>query len=62
MTAAKDTHLNAVLLFQPHLLPELDDSAENADQDVRIHAPFVRFVDDDDRVLGKEEVCGQFTE
>ena len=42
------TDLHIVLALLPHFFSQSHDTTQHAYQDVRIHAPFVRFVDDDD--------------
>ena len=46
----------AAFPFSPHLLSQLYDTAEDANENISIHAPLVRLVDDDDGVLREQEV------
>ena len=46
--STKNTDLDSVFSLPPHFFPESDYSAENADQDVRVHTPLMSLVDDED--------------
>jgi len=56
------TDLGTLLLLLPPLLTQFDYSTQNADEDVRVDAPLMSFVNDDHRVLGQQEVCREFSE
>ena len=43
-------YLSTIFSFLPHLLPQFDDAAQDANEYIRVHAPLVCFVDDDDLV------------
>lgn len=55
-------YLSTIFSFLPHLLPQFDDAAQDANEYIRVHAPLVCFVDDDDRVFGEQEVGGELAQ
>lgn len=45
------THFNSFFLLLPHLLPEPNDSTQHSNQNISIHTPLMRLVDNDHRIL-----------
>ena len=65
MRATRNTppvYLSTVFPFSPHLLSQLHDTAEDADENISIHAPLVRLVDDDDGVLREQKIRREFAQ
>lgn len=46
-----EVYLDIVLSLCPHIFPKFQHPTENANQDIRIHTPLVRFVNNQDRIL-----------
>jgi len=59
---SRPTHLGTLLTLAPLLLAQLGDPTEHADEHVRVDAALVRLVDNNDAVLGEEEVGGELAQ
>jgi hypothetical protein len=56
------THLGSLLPSLPLRLPQLRNSTQHSDQNVRVNSPLVRFIDDHHAVLREEEIGSKFAE
>lgn len=51
-------HLDLVPLPLPEVLSQLYNTAKNTYENIGIDAPFMRLINDDDRILRQQKICG----
>lgn len=56
------TYSDSLLAFPPEVLPELDNSREDSDQNVRVDSSLVGLIDTDHRVILQQEVPSQLSQ
>jgi hypothetical protein len=54
-------YLCAFFPFFPQLLPQLENTAQDADEDISIHASFMRLINNDNRVFVQQEIGREFS-
>lgn len=50
------SNLQPILSDSPYLGPKRHDAGQESNQDIRVHASFVSFIENNDSILGQQEV------
>lgn len=55
-------HLRALLALLPQFLSQFQNSAEDSDQDICVHASLMSLINNDDGILVQQEISREFTQ